>query len=139
MNKNLLKSGFVLIFLAFLTGIIIPLLTNPHLGVSAHLNAIIGGIILVLLGLIDKALILTATARKIMTWSWLYAIYLNWFTTLLGGIWGTSKLTPVAGAGFSASALQETIVSILLISLVLASFVGCAIVIYGLRGRDNSV
>lgn len=139
MNKNLLKSGFVLIFLAFLTGIVIPLLTNPHLGVSAHLNAIIGGIILVLLGLIDKALILTATARKIMTWSWLYAIYLNWFTTLLGGIWGTSKLTPVAGAGFSASALQETIVSILLISLVLASFVGCAIVIYGLRGRDNSV
>lgn len=139
MNKNLLKSGFVLIFLAFLTGIVIPLLTNPHLGVSAHLNAIIGGIILILLGLIDKALILTATARKIMTWSWLYAIYLNWFTTLLGGIWGTSKLTPVAGAGFSASALQETIVSILLISLVLASFVGCAIVIYGLRGRDNSV
>lgn len=139
MNKNLLKSGFVLIFLAFLTGIVIPLLTNPHLGVSAHLNAIIGGIILVLLGLIDKALILTANTRKIMTWSWLYAIYLNWFTTLLGGIWGTSKLTPVAGAGFSASALQETIVSILLISLVLASFVGCAIVIYGLRGRDNSV
>ena len=139
MNKNLLKSGFVLIFLAFLTGIVIPLLTNPHLGVSAHLNAIIGGIILVLLGLIDKALILTANTRKIMTWSWLYAIYLNWFTTLLGGIWGTSKLPPVAGAGFSASALQETIVSILLISLVLASFVGCAIVIYGLRGRDNSV
>jgi hydroxylaminobenzene mutase len=139
MNKNLLSLGFVLIFLSFLTGLVIPLLTNPHLGVSAHLNALFGGIILALLGIISTTLNLTANLRRIMVWSWVYAIYMNWIATLLGGIWGTSKLTPVAGAGFSAAAAEETIVSILLISLVLASFIGSAIVIYGLRGRDNSV
>lgn len=139
MNRNLLSLGFILVFLSFLTGLVIPLVKNPHLAVSAHLNAIIGGIILVIIGLISAALNLSATLRKIMVWSWGYAVYMNWLTTLLGGIWGTSKLTPIAGAGFSGSALQETIVSILLISLVLASFIGCGIVIYGLRGKENSV
>ena len=139
MNKNLLKFGFVLIFISFLTGAIIPLLKNPHLGVSAHLNAIIGGIILVILGIIFDKLNLTGTARKTMIWSWIYAVYTNWFTTLLGGIWGTSRLTPIAGAGFSGSEIQEIIVSVLLISLVLASFIGCLIVIWGLRGQDSSV
>lgn len=139
MNRNLLSLGFILIFVSFLTGLVIPLTTNPHLAVSAHLNAIIGGIILVILGIVSAQLNLSVTNRKIMVWSWIYATYMNWFTTLLGGIWGTSKLTPVAGAGFSGSALQENIVSVLLISLVLASFIGCAIVIFGLRGRDNSV
>jgi (hydroxyamino)benzene mutase len=139
MNKNLMSLGFILVFLSFLTGLIIPLLKNPHLAVSAHLNAIIGGIILIILGIIYDKLNLPVTARKIMVWSWIYAVYMNWLTTLLGGLWGTSRLTPVAGAGFTASTLQENIVSVLLISLVLASFVGCAIVIWGLRGSDNSV
>ncbi len=139
MNRKLLSFGFILVFISFLTGAIIPLLTNPHLGVSAHLNAIIGGIILVILGIIYDKLNLTVTARKVMTWSWIYATYMNWTATLLGGIWGTSKLTPVAGAGFSGSAMQENVMSVLLISLVLASFIGCAIVIWGLRGKGEWV
>ena len=139
MNRKLLSLGFILVFISFLTGAIIPIFKNPHLAVSAHLNAIIGGIILIILGIIFDKLNLTATARKIMTWSWIYAVYMNWLATLLGAIWGTSKLTPVAGAGFSGSEIQETMVSILLISLVLASFIGCGIVIFGLRGRDETV
>src|SRR5688572_25700937 len=132
MNKNLLSLGFILVFLSFLTGLVIPLVKNPQLAVSSHLNAIIGGIILVILGVISTTLTLSDSNRKIMIWSWIYATYMNWAVTLLGGIWGTSRLTPVAGAGFTASTLQENIVSVLLISLVLASFIGCAIVIWGL-------
>ena len=139
MNKNLLSLGFILVFLSFLTGLVIPLVKNPQLAVSSHLNAIIGGIILVILGVISTTLTLSDSNRKIMIWSWIYATYMNWAVTLLGGIWGTSRLTPVAGAGFTASTLQENIVSVLLISLVLASFIGCAIVIWGLRGTDKSV
>jgi (hydroxyamino)benzene mutase len=139
MNKNLLSLGFILVFLSFLTGLVIPLVKNPQLAVSSHLNAIIGGIILVILGVISTILTLSDSNRKIMIWSWIYATYMNWAVTLLGGIWGTSRLTPVAGAGFTASTLQENIVSVLLISLVLASFIGCAIVIWGLRGTDKSV
>jgi (hydroxyamino)benzene mutase len=139
MNRKLLSLGFILIFLSFSTGFVIPLLKNPHLGVSAHLNSVIGGIILVILGIISDQLNLTETLRKIMTGSWIYSVYMNWMGTLLGGIWGTSRLTPVAGAGFTGSDLQENVMSVLLVSLVLAAFVGCAIVIWGLRGRDNSV
>ena len=139
MNRKLLSLGFILVFISFLTGAIIPLFKNPHLAVSAHLNAIIGGIILVILGIIFDKLILTATTSKIMTWSWVYAVYMNWIATILGAVWGTSRLTPVAGTGFAGSEIQEIIVSILLISLVLASFIGCGIVIYGLRGRDETV
>lgn len=139
MNRNLLRLGFVLILLAFLTGLVIPLFKNPHLGVSTHLNAIFGGIILVIISLISGYLNLSNRMSKIMSWSWIYAVYMNWFATLLGAIWGTSKLTPVAGEGFSAPSLQETVVSILLVSLVIASFVGCVIVLWGLRGEDNSV
>ena len=139
MNRKLLGLGFILVFVSFLTGLVIPLVKNPQLAVSAHLNAIIGGLILVIVGIISPVLNLTATTRKIMTWSWIYAVYMNWLATLLGGIWGTSRLTPVAGAGFTGSSREENIVSVLLISLVLASFIGCAIVIWGLRGRDNSV
>ncbi len=139
MNRKLLLLGFILFFIAFVTGLVIPLFTNPHLGVSAHLNAIFGGIILAIIAIVQPILNLSAKSLKIMNWTWVYAVYMNWLATLLGAIWGTSRLTPVAGAGFKASALLENIMTILLGSLVLTSFIGCVIAIWGLRGQEKTV
>jgi (hydroxyamino)benzene mutase len=137
MNRNLVRLGFILFFLSLVTGMISAALKSPRLGLSAHTIAIMSGTILVILGLIDSHLKLGATAKKIMVWSWIWATYGNWIVTLLSAIWGTSGITPIAGAGTTGTQMQETIVFVLLNTVALASFAGVILTIWGLRGREN--
>ena len=137
MNRNLVRLGFILFFLSLVTGMISPSLKSPRLGLSAHLVAVMSGTILAVLGLIYDSLNLGATAKRVMFWSWTAAAYGNWLATILSAIWGTSGLTPIAGAGSSGTQIQEGIVFILLIAVSLASFIGVILTIYGLRGKEN--
>jgi (hydroxyamino)benzene mutase len=137
MNRNLVRLGFILFFLSLVTGLISPNLKSPRLGLSAHLVAVMSGTILTVLGLIYNSLKLGAAAKSIMFWSWTAATYGNWLATFLSAIWGTSGLTPIAGAGSSGTQIQEGAVLILLIIVSFASFAGVILTIYGLRGKDR--
>ncbi|HEY4212446.1 MAG TPA: hypothetical protein VGM84_13285 [Steroidobacteraceae bacterium] len=51
---------------------------------------------------------------------------------LLAGLWGTSRATPIAGAGHQASRPRETTVTTLLISGSVATLVAAALLLWGL-------
>ena len=55
-RRHLLSAGILLFLLALLTGMILPLLANPRMGLSAHLVGLLGGLFLVALGLIWREL-----------------------------------------------------------------------------------
>ena len=137
MSRNLIRLGFILFFLSLVTGMISAALKSPRLGLSAHTIAIMSGTILVVLGLIDSHLNLGATTKKIFFGSWIWATYGNWVTTLLSAIWGTSGITPIAGAGTTGTEMQENIAFILLNTVALASFAAVIITIWGLRGETE--
>jgi hydroxylaminobenzene mutase len=54
---------------------------------------------------------------------------------LLAALLGTSRATPIAGAGYSAPAWQETLVTVALSVTGLPLFVACVILLRGFAGR----
>jgi hypothetical protein len=132
-HRALLRAGFLLVLLSLVTGLAIPLFRNARLAVAAHVTSLLGGLLLVGLALAWGAFRLSAVQGRWVRGLFLYGTYTNWGATCLGAAWGTSRLTPVSGAGFQAARWQELVVEVLLVSLVLAMLVGTVMVVYALR------
>ncbi len=139
MKRALMKHGMVLFLLGLITGLVIPQLHNPRMGVSAHLEGLLNGIFLAVLGLGWEELRLGERGQKVGYALVLFAAYTNWSATLLAAIFGTSKLTPIAGAGFVGPAAAEAVVSVLLVALSLAMIAALILFIKGLRPEPERV
>ena len=136
-NRTLIRSGFFLLLCGLLTGLAVPTFTNPRMALSAHLEGVLNGILLVVLGLIWGHLTLSSRLAKFIFWLFIYAAFANWGVTTLGAAFGTSRLTPLAGAGYSATPLQEAFVQVIQVSLALAVIAATTLVLYSLRGRGD--
>ncbi|HET9877577.1 MAG TPA: hydrogenase [Mycobacterium sp.] len=133
MQTLLFTLGLVLFLLGLLTGFAVPALTNPRMALSSHLEAILNGMFLVLLGLlwphIDLPDAWEVTAVALVA----YSAYANWLATLLAAAWGAGrKLAPIAAVDHEASPAKERLVSFLLVSLSVSIVVGVGILIVGL-------
>jgi len=130
--QQFLISGTVLFLISLLSGFAIPFLANPRMGVSAHVAGLEGGMALWALGLMWQRVTLSAGAGRtaqIVAVAGLYAIFISLF---LAALWGTSRATPIAGAGHQASAIRETVVTVLLTGGSLASVAAVTLVLCGL-------
>jgi hydroxylaminobenzene mutase len=137
-SRRLMFHGVLLFLLGLVTGLVVPLLANPRMGVTAHLEGLMNGTFLVALGLVWPHLRLSPRAATAAFWLVLYAAYANWASTSLAALWGTGALTPLAAAGRSGQPWQEAIVTFGLLSLTVAILPAVAIVLAGLRGRVRS-
>ncbi len=137
MKRGLMRHGMILFLLGLLTGFAVAALRNPRSGLAAHLEGLMNGTFLVVAGLVWDELRLGERARKAAYWLLLYGAYANWTGTLLSGVFGASKATPIAGAGFTASPLQENLVFALLVSVGLTMVAALAILVAGLRGARD--
>ncbi|OBB95127.1 hydrogenase [Mycobacterium sp. 852002-40037_SCH5390672] len=133
MQTALFALGLVLFLLGLLTGLAVPALKNPRMALSSHLEALLNGIFLVVLGLLWPHLHLSHAWGIAAVALVAYAGYANWLATLLAAAWGAGRrLAPIATGDHEASGGKEGLVSFLLISLSLAILVGVGIVIVGL-------
>jgi hydroxylaminobenzene mutase len=133
MQTLLFKLGLILFVIGLLTGFAIPVLKNPRMGLTSHLEGILNGMFLALLGLLWPHVHLThgwgVTAVVLIV----YSAYANWLGTLLAAAWGAGrKLAPLAAGDHEASNVKESIFGFLLISLSVAIVIGVVIVIVGL-------
>jgi len=133
--RRLLWHGIFLFLLGLITGLAIPIISNHRMGLSAHLEALLNGILLLALGCLWPQLRLSAKAVSSAFWLALYGTYANWFFTLLGAILGTKALTPQAGAGFTATPLSEIVVGFGLVTLATVMLIVCVILLVGLSGK----
>jgi len=136
--RRYVAAGAVLFLLGLLTGFVIPAFTNPRMGLASHLEGVMNGTFLVALGVAWKWVNLSARLEQVAFWTILYGSFANWFFVALAAMLGTSEITPIAGAGYEAGALQEQVVSLGLGSVGLTMVVGIAIVVYGLFRRDDA-
>ena len=136
-NRTLMRLGFFLLLCALVTGLAVPGFTNPRMAVSAHLEGVMNGLLLVIVGLVWSHLGLSGRLAKIVFWLFAYAAFANWGVTTLAAALGTSRLTPMAGAGYSASPMQENVVQVIQVSLALAVITAVALVVYSLRRRNE--
>ncbi|MCV7096773.1 hydrogenase [Mycobacterium kubicae] len=133
MQTLLFRLGLVLFLLGLLTGFVVSALKNPRMGLSSHLEGVLNGMFLVLLGLLwphvhlPNAWAVTAVVLLV------YSAYANWVATLLAAVWGAGRrLAPIAAADHEASAAKEAVVRFLLLSLAGSIVIGVGIVIVGL-------
>ena len=135
MNRLLLQCGAVLLLLGLLTGLGIPALGNPRAGLAAHVEGVMNGMLLLLVGAIWAQIQLGPRRRKALQGLLLYGAFANWVGTLLGAALGTSRLTPIAGAGFSGTPAQEAVVWAILISVALSMIAAVGLLLNGLWER----
>src|SRR3954451_13497328 len=98
-------------------------LRNPRMGLAAHLEGLMNGTFLIAVGAVWSRVQLSNRQSVVAYWTALYGTYVNLITTTFAAVVGANSLSPITGAGHSASAWQETMVT--------AGFVGVGVAILG--------
>jgi hydroxylaminobenzene mutase len=125
--------GVLLFLLGLLTGVLVPAFTNSRMGLSAHMAGVQNGMVLAILGLLwPKVSLSEAQARWTATLA-VFSMYAIWLALALAAAFGTSRTTPIAGAGFQGAPWQEWSVAALLYPGSIGILACAALVLYGLR------
>lgn len=128
---RLLLLGVLLFLFGLIIGFFIPVLTNQRMGLSAHLEGVMNGMFLVILGLIWNKIAVNEKLLSTTFWLSIYGSFANFVAVTIAAITGAGKMMPLAG-GKEGTPIVEGVISLLLISLSLAMVVVCIIVLVGL-------
>jgi (hydroxyamino)benzene mutase len=134
-NRRLMWHGMLLFLLGLLTGFAEPHFTNVRMGLAAHLEGVMNGILLLALGAIWPYVRLGRNTRAAAFWSALYSAYANWLFTTLAATFGTGALSPITAPGLKAPAWQENLVTAGLMSVGIVIVISTLIFLWGLRGK----
>lgn len=127
---KLIFSGLLLFLTGLVIGLFVQNMANPRMGLSAHLEGIMNGMFLVILGLIWNRLILSKTLLKVTFWLVVYGTFTNLIAVVIAAVTGFGKMMPIAGGQEGTQAI-ERLISFLLISLSLCMLAVCIIVMIG--------
>jgi hydroxylaminobenzene mutase len=130
-SRTLLALGALLFFLGLLSGFAIPAMTNPRMGLSGHLEGVMNGTFLIVIGLAWSKLRLASVYRTISYWALIYGTFANWFFVTFAAISGTSAMTPIASGAHEGQPWQESIVTFGLFSVGISMLVGCGLLVWG--------
>jgi hydroxylaminobenzene mutase len=130
-RQGFLVHGASLFLIGLLAGAAVPMTLNPRMGLSAHLAAVQNGMFLLAVGAAWGHIKLTITAEQVAYMSGIASMYGFWFALELAAIWGTSRATPIAGAGFAADPWKENAVEALLRVSSVAAIVAAAVILIG--------
>lgn len=139
-ERRLYQLGIILFLMGLLTGFLLPLMENARMGLSSHLEGIMNGMVLIVLGVIWPKLRLGILAERVAFALAVFGTYTNWLATLAAGFIGAgASMMPIAAAGFEGSAVQEGLIAIALTSLSVAMVVVAVMVLWGVWNRENEV
>ena len=136
-SGNLVFFGVLLFFLGLIVGLFAPVLANPRMGVSSHIEGVLNGIFLILLGLIWHKVDLPGRWLKITYWLALYGTFANWFSILIAAIFNAGKMLGIAANGREGPAVAEGVITFLLITLSIAMLIICITVLIGLKKNSK--
>lgn len=132
---RLCRHGALLFVLGLVNGALVSTFTNSRMGLSAHLAGVQNGMVLLIFGLLWQRLGLSARNLRIAELSSIFSMYAIWGALFLAAVFGTSRVTPIAGAGFEGAAWQEGLVALLLYAGSAGILLGAGLVFWGLRAN----
>jgi (hydroxyamino)benzene mutase len=136
-RRNLLWHGMFLFLLGLVVGLVEAKLANPRMGLAAHLEGVMNGILLLAVGAVWAEVRLGSRAKAICYWTTLYGTYANWGFTTLAAVAGTAAMSPITGAGHSGQPWQESLVTAGFISVGLAIIGASVLLLWGFRRSDS--
>lgn len=131
--RRLCRAGVLLMLLGLATGAFIPLFENPRQGLAAHTAGVQNGMMLTLLGLLWRHLRLGGRVGRVAAVAGALSLYALWVGLLLAAVFGTSRSTPIAGAGHAGKPWQEALVDVVFGAGSVGLIVALAAVLWGLR------
>ncbi len=134
-KRRLVWHGVLLVLFGLLTAVLIPLFTNSRMGLSAHLAGVQNGMLMMLLGFVWIDVKLSQRLATATFWLLLYSMYAIFGSLFLAATWGTSRSTPIAGAGHTGTEWQEMLVSLVIGSGSVAILIAVVLVLLGLGSR----
>lgn len=130
--NRLIFLGVLLFLLGLVVGLVIPVLANPRMGLSSHLEGVMNGMFLIILGLIWNKVALEPKWLKITFWMAVYGTFVNWFGILFAAVFDAGEMLGIVAEGKKGTALAEGIVTFSLLSLTLAMLSVCVALLIGL-------
>jgi (hydroxyamino)benzene mutase len=134
-HRRLMWHGMCLFLLGLLTGFSETHFANTRMGLAAHLEGVMNGILLVALGAAWKELRLSRLSKILAYWTALCGTYGNWFVTVLAATFGTAALSPITSAGHNGQAWQESLVTAGFMIVGITIVVCSVLFLWGLRSR----
>jgi (hydroxyamino)benzene mutase len=132
MQTLLFAAGLILFLLGLITGVAVPAVKNPRMGLASHLQGMTNGPVLIVVGLLWPHVNLTHVWQIVSVVLLVYGAYANWLATQFAAIWGAGrKFAPGAAGDHAASAAKEGLVNFLLVSLAPATIAASIILIVG--------
>jgi len=136
-HRRLMWHGMFLLLIGMLTGLVEPSFTNVRMGLAAHLEGLMNGILLIALGAAWTEVRLAPRRKTIAYRTALYGTYVNWLFTTVAAVLATGALSPVLGAGHGAPAWQERLVTAGFLSAIVSIFTATILILLGLRSRAS--
>lgn len=118
--------------MGLIIGLFVPLFANPRMGLSSHIEGVLNGIFLIVLGLIWYKIELSDTWLKVTFWLALYGTFANCLGMFIAAVFNAGKSLTVAANGQEGSPVVEAIVMFILVSLSLAMLAICFAILIGL-------
>ena len=138
-TRRLMWHGMFLFLLGLITGLLEQRFTNVRMGLSAHLEGVMNGILLLALGAAWSEVRLPHPVKVTAYGTALYGAYANWLVTSIAAAFGTAASSPVTSAGHSGQPWQESVVALGFLTVAIAMIVTSILVLWGLRGTAAEV
>lgn len=132
-SGRLIFLGVLLFLLGLIVGLIVPVLANPRMGVSSHMEGVLNGMFLIILGLIWNKIDLSRKWLSITCWLAIYGTFMNWLAILVAAVFNGGKMLGITANGKEGQPLVEGVITFSLISLSIAMLSVCIVILAGLR------
>lgn len=129
--------GAILFVLGLISGFAVGSMANPRMGLASHLEGVMNGTFLLVVGLGWSRLELSESMQRITYWLLVYGTFANWLFVQLASMFGTSRMTPIAGAGYEGLPWQESLVSAGLLSVGITMLLGCGLLVWGFARKQH--
>lgn len=128
--NRLIFLGLILFLLGLTVGLFVQNMKNPRMALSAHLEGVMNGMFLMVLGLVWKRLVLSKLLLIVTFRLAVYGTFANLIAVITAAITGIGKMMPIAG-GQEGAEITDGLISFLLISLALSMLAVCIITLIG--------
>lgn len=127
---RLILFGLSLFLVGLTVGLFVQHMANPRMALSAHLEGVMNGMFLVILGLIWNRLVLSKALLLVAFCLAVYGTFANLIAVIIAAMTASGKMMPIAG-GQEGTSVIDALISFLLISLALCMLATCIIVLIG--------
>lgn len=133
--QRMMFHGIVVFLLGLLSGLLLFFggMRNPQVGMITHLEGVLNGIFLVVLGLIWHRMRLGPAAERVLMILGIACVYLNFLQALWGGAMGRSRPTTVFPQDRLPYPGEAFILDFVLPGFSMGFLVVCAMILWGLH------